>query len=47
MRKTPFFKEFGPLLFGRKAKSKLTSLVETNQLEDLHEMFGSCFPWLA
>lgn len=43
MSKTPFFKEFGPLLFGRRAKEKIQAMLETEQLEDLYEMFGGCF----
>jgi hypothetical protein len=43
MSKTPFFKEFGALLFGRRAKEKIEAILGTEQLEDLYEMFGGCF----
>jgi hypothetical protein len=43
MTRTPFFKEFGALLFGRRAKQKIEALLESEHLEDLYEMFGGCF----
>jgi Transposase DDE domain/Insertion element 4 transposase N-terminal len=43
MSKTPFFKEFGALLFGRRAKEKIEAILETERLEDLYEMFAGCF----
>lgn len=43
MNRTPFFKEFGPLLFGRRAKDKVAALLESEQLEELYEMFAGCF----
>lgn len=43
MNKPPVFKEFGSLLFGRRAKEKIEALLKTDSLEDLYEMFGGCF----
>ena len=40
---TPFFKAFGPLLFGRKSKSALESISELESLEDLYAIFGEMF----
>jgi hypothetical protein len=42
--KTPFFKEFGPLLFGRGKTSALKSLQDLRGLEDLYAVFGDLFP---
>ncbi len=46
--KTPFFKAFGPLLFGRSKTSVLKSLQELESLEDLYAVFGYLFEarWL-
>lgn len=41
---TPFFKEFGPLLFGRRAKKTLKRVQRSNSLEDLYEIFGEFLP---
>lgn len=40
---TPFFKPFGPLLFGRRAKSAVDSLSKLESLEDLYAIFGDLF----
>ena len=40
---TPFFKAFGPLLFGRRSKSALASISELESLEDLYAIFGEMF----
>ena len=42
--KTPFFKAFGPLLFGRAKTSVLTRLQRLQGLEDLYAVFGDLFP---
>src|SRR5271155_2709920 len=46
--KTPFFKAFGPLLFGRSKTSVLKSLQDLESLEDLYAVFGYLFEarWL-
>ena len=41
--KTPFFKAFGPLLFGRGKTSVLKSLQDLESLEDLYAIFGHLF----
>src|SRR5271155_4845446 len=41
--KTPFFKAFGPLLFGRGKTSLLNSLAQLESLEDLYAIFGHLF----
>jgi hypothetical protein len=41
--KTPFFKAFGPLLFGRGKTSTLRALRELESLEDLYAIFGELF----
>jgi len=41
--KTPFFKAFGPLLFGRAKTSVLTRLQRLQSLEDLYAVFGDLF----
>lgn len=41
--KTPFFKAFGPLLFGRGKTSVLKSLQDLESLEDLYSIFGHLF----
>jgi hypothetical protein len=40
---TPFFKEFGPLLFGRRGRSALESISRLESLEDLYVLFGDLF----
>jgi hypothetical protein len=40
---TPFFKAFGPLLFGRRSKSALESISELESLEDIYAIFGEMF----
>ena len=40
---TPFFKAFGPLLFGRRSKSALDSISKLESLEDLYAIFGEMF----
>jgi hypothetical protein len=42
--KTPFFKAFGPLLFGRPAKRALSKLERLKSLQDLYEIFGHLLP---
>jgi len=41
--KTPFFKAFGPLLFGRSRTSMIESVQELESLEDLYSVFGYLF----
>ena len=41
---TPFFKAFGPLLFGRRAGSKLREMKQIQTLGELYEMFGDLVP---
>jgi len=41
--RTPFFKAFGPLLFGRRRKAALASLSKLEGLEDLYAIFGDLF----
>jgi len=41
--KTPFFKAFGPLLFGRGKTAVLKSLQDLESLEDLYAIFGDLF----
>lgn len=41
---TPFFKAFGPLLFGRKPGSKLTEIKQIESLGELYEVFGDMVP---
>ena len=41
--KTPFFKAFGPLLFGRAKTSALKTVTEPESLEDLYAIFGHLF----
>ena len=43
-RNTPFFKEFGPLLFGRRAGKQIEKLKEMSALEDLYGVFGNLLP---
>lgn len=42
--KTPFFKAFGPLLFGRPARRTLQKLSRPNSLQELYEIFGHLLP---
>ena len=42
--KTPFFKAFGSLLFGRQTKKATTSLRGLKSLGELYEMFGELIP---
>ena len=42
--KTPFFKAFGPLLFGRPAKSPLKKLARLTSVQELYEIFGHLLP---
>jgi Transposase DDE domain len=42
--KTPFFKEFGPLLFGRPARNIFQKLKKIDAIEELYELFGHMFP---
>jgi hypothetical protein len=42
--KTPFFKAFGPLLFGRPAKKTLSKLGRLDGLQELYEIFGHLVP---
>ena len=41
---TPFFKAFGPLLFGRPAGSTLKKLARMDSLQELYELFGHLIP---
>lgn len=41
---TPFFKAFGPLLFGRAARGALKKLARLDSLQELYELFGHLFP---
>lgn len=41
---TPFFKAFGPLLFGRKPGSKLRQVKQIESLGELYEVFGDLVP---
>ena len=42
--KTPFFKAFGPLLFGRAKAQVNQSLQDLHGLDDLYSVFGDLFP---
>jgi hypothetical protein len=42
--KTPFFKAFGPLLFGRAPRKALAELQEIDSLEQLYGLFGDLIP---
>ena len=42
--KTPFFKAFGPLLFGRPERKRLEKLGRMNSLQELYELFGHLLP---
>jgi hypothetical protein len=42
--KTPFFKAFGPLLFGRPAAGPLKKLARLTALQELYEIFGHLLP---
>ena len=42
--KTPFFKAFGPLLFGRPARRTMQKLRRLNSLQELYEIFGHLLP---
>lgn len=41
---TPFFKAFGPLLFGRPARETIKKLARLNSIQELYELFGHLFP---
>src|SRR5215210_1669117 len=41
---TPFFKAFGPLLFGRVASGAIKKLTRLDSLRELYELFGHLFP---
>jgi hypothetical protein len=41
--RTPFFKAFGPLWFGRRSKSALESITKLEGLGDLYAIFGDLF----
>ena len=41
---TPFFKAFGPLLFGRAAWGAMKKLARLDSLHELYELFGHLFP---
>jgi hypothetical protein len=41
---TPFFKAFGPLLFGRPAGAALKKLARLDSLQELYELFGHLIP---
>lgn len=42
--RTPFFKAFGPLLFGRPARRAIEKLQRFDSLQELYELFGHLFP---
>jgi Transposase DDE domain/Insertion element 4 transposase N-terminal len=42
--KTPFFKAFGPLLFGRAGPRRLEKLGRMSSLQELYELFGHLLP---
>jgi len=41
---TPFFKAFGPLLFGRPARNALKKIARIDSIQELYELFGHLFP---
>jgi Transposase DDE domain len=41
---TPFFKAFGPLLFGRPARDALKKMGRIDSIQELYELFGHLFP---
>ena len=41
---TPFFKAFGPLLFGRPGRGAIKKLARLNSLQELYELFGHLIP---
>lgn len=41
---TPFFQAFGPLLFGRPARTALERLSKLDSLQELYALFGDLFP---
>jgi Insertion element 4 transposase N-terminal len=41
---TPFFKAFGPLLFGRSGRGGIKKLARLNSLQELYELFGHLIP---
>ena len=41
---TPFFKAFGPLLFGRPERGTIRKLARLNSLQELYELFGHLIP---
>jgi hypothetical protein len=41
---TPFFKAFGPLLFGRPARSAFEKVEKLDAIQELYEIFGYMFP---
>jgi len=43
MERTPFFKAFGPLLFGRRSRSTIEQIQRIDALEDLYAIFGYLF----
>src|SRR4051812_1617346 len=42
--RTPFFKAFGPLLFGRPARKTLQKIGRLSSLQELYEIFGHLLP---
>jgi hypothetical protein len=42
--RTPFFKAFGPLLFGRSARKTLKKIGRLHSLHELYELFGHLLP---
>lgn len=42
--RTPFFKEFGPLLFGRRPRSQVEKIRRLDSMEDLYGIFGDLLP---
>src|SRR3954466_51011 len=43
-RATPFFKAFGPLLFGRPARRALEKIGKLDSLSELYSLFGHLLP---
>jgi Transposase DDE domain/Insertion element 4 transposase N-terminal len=41
---TPFFKAFGPLLFGRPERAAIRKLARLNSLQEFYELFGHLIP---
>lgn len=44
LNRTPFFKQFGPLLFGRRPRAQADKVSRLDSLEDLYGVFGNLLP---